>query len=127
LGRSRLRPRPAGQADLLAAVNPRVALEVLRYGGGRHALNLVALAERVLEAKALRVGREHDEPARGEQPRAAVDELGVIARDVEHALHALRAREGRRIEIAQVQPAGALGSLPAPPPCAGRRALLRGA
>src|SRR5438876_6413307 len=42
---------------------------------------------RSLEAKALRVGREHDEAARGEQPRAAVDELGVIdgcARSEEH-------------------------------------------
>ena len=51
----------------------------------------------------------------------------MIARDVEHALHALRVREGRRIEKDQVEPAGALGSLPEPPAAVGLHELVRGA
>src|SRR5438045_8231479 len=56
----------------------------------------------------------HDALPICQQARAGVDELGVIAFDIEHTLHALGVRKGRRIEKHQIEALRAARRVPEP-------------
>src|ERR1700681_4842199 len=90
-------------ADLEAAVNARIALEIERQRLRRDVLELPALLYRRIRTKTLGVGREQQQTAWRQQPHAQLNQLGMIALDVEHSLHALGIRERGRIEKDQIE------------------------
>src|SRR3990172_6987557 len=98
--------------DPKALVDFRVALEVLGDGLARDVRD-GEFRERVrIEPEAAEVGREDQCPAGREQRRRIADKRHVVALHIERLLHALRAREGRRIE--KDQPVAPATVLPEP-------------
>jgi len=74
-------------ANVIAAVDARIALEIPWNRRRRNVLHSVALRERRIELELLRVGREHQQPAGREYAHARIDQIRVIAAGVEHAFH----------------------------------------
>ena len=96
---------------LVAAMHARIAREILRQGRRRDVADGAARLQCLIEAEALGIGREHQQSAGRQQPHAGIDELRMVALDVEHAFHALGVRERRRIEEYQVVARGGVRRL----------------
>src|ERR1700723_427696 len=86
-----------------ALMNPRVPLKVLRHGRGADVLDRQILEPSLVQLEAGVVGGKHQAACGPQQFQRPANHADVIALHVEHALHALGIRKGRRIQEDQVE------------------------
>src|SRR5690554_1001648 len=91
---------PAGNPP--AAVYPRVALEVLVQGLGGDILDLILLLQCRVQLEAAEVVGEIQHPAGCQTGHGHVQQLHMVALDIEHVIHTFGVGEGRRVDEDQV-------------------------
>ncbi len=87
----------------VAVVNARIAFEILRDRLPADVFDDELRECGGIELETSEIGREDQAPALAQQAHRAADHADVIALNVQHALHALGIREGRRIEKHQIE------------------------
>src|SRR3989344_1716982 len=85
-------------SDAKTLVNFRIALEVLRNRLARDVLDRELCQRLAVDFKTAIIGRENQRATRFEQRGGVPNQRLVIALNIERVLHALGARECRRIE-----------------------------
>src|SRR5258707_11138518 len=86
-----------------AAMDPRVALEVLRDGLGTDILDAQVRERLRIELETGVIGREHQAAGRAQQLQRPANYDHMIALHVQHSLHAFGIGESRRIHEDQIE------------------------